>query len=106
MTTDLQRRRGCCCCCSWRLWLIVALLLMLVSHWAYNRFTRDVPVEFSSDEDHFKYGSTGGERDAGIPYWVWKTLPALFPEFLPNGSKGFASLGFVFDPSRPTDKDL
>jgi mono/diheme cytochrome c family protein len=63
-------------------------------------------VEFANDEEHFKYGSTGGERDAGIPYWVWKTLPALFPEFLPDGSKGFASLGFVFDPSRPKDKDL
>ena len=81
-------------------------MLVIVGIWAYVRFTRDRPVTFASDEDHFKYGSTGGERDAGIPYWVWKALPELFPEFLPDGSKGLASLGFVFDPSRPTDKDL
>ena len=99
-------RSACGCCCCRRYWPIAALVLVVVGIWAYVRFTGDTPVDYASDEEHFKYGSTGGERDAGIPYWVWKTLPELFPEFLPDGSKGLASLGFVFDPSRPTDKDL
>ncbi len=95
------------CCCKCRRWLLLAgVLLAFLAIWAYVRFTRDEPVTFASDEDHFKYGSTGGERDAGVPYWVWKALPSLFPEFLPDGGKGLASLGFVFDPSRPFDKDL
>src|SRR5512147_1754125 len=88
----------------WWLWAVVVALL--AGLWAYVRFTRDRAVAFANDEDHFKYGSTGGERDAGIPYWLWKALPELFPEFLPDGTRGYASLGFVFDPSRPSDKDL
>ena len=88
------------CCCNCRRWLLLAgVVVAFIAIWAYVRFTRDEPVTFASDEDHFKYGSTGGERDAGIPYWVWKALPELFPEFLPDGSKGLGSLGFVFDPS-------
>jgi len=95
------------CCCNCRCWLLVCgVVFVFIGIWAYVRFTRDEPVTFANDEDHFKYGSTGGERDAGIPYWVWKALPDLFPEFLPDGSKGLASLGFVFDSTRPTDKDL
>jgi len=85
MPTELASRPK-CCCCSRRFWLGAGLLLVLIGLWAYARFTRDVPVAFASDEDHFKYGSTGGERDAGIPYWVWKALPELFPEFLPERS--------------------
>jgi hypothetical protein len=38
--------------------------------------------DLRSTEDHFKYGSTGGEREAGIPYWLWKTLPEMFAEYL------------------------
>jgi hypothetical protein len=70
------------------------------------RLNRDEPVTYAAPEDHFRYGSTGGERDAGIPYWLWKVLPVMFSEYLPQPEKGLASLGFVFDPTRPKDKDL
>jgi hypothetical protein len=68
------------------------------------RLQRDSPVTYDNPEDHFKYGSTGGERDAGLPYWLWKVLPEMFPEHLPG--KGLESIGFIFDPTRPKDRDL
>lgn len=78
--------------------------LLLVVAYLGIRLTRDVSVGFADDEDHFKYGSTGGEREAGIPYWIWRALPELFPEYLPG--KGLESIGFIFDPTRPVDKEL
>ena len=38
---------------------VSALLLIL-------RFTADRPVEYSDVREHFKYGSTGGERESGL----------------------------------------
>lgn len=63
------------------------------------RFTRDRPVEYQADEDHFKYGSTGGERLTGIPYWLWIALPELFPEYLPDkaSGRGYSSFGMVYE---------
>jgi hypothetical protein len=78
-------------------------VLLLAAYFAI-RLQRDSPVTYADVEDHFKYGSTGGERDAGLPYWLWKVLPEMFPEHLPG--KGLQSLGFIFDPTRPHDQDL
>ncbi len=80
--------------------------LLILGLYLVIRIQRDEPVHYASLEEHFKYGSTGGERDAGIPYWIWKVLPAMFPEYVPDPEQGLASFGFVFDPSRPTDPDL
>jgi hypothetical protein len=89
-----------------RVWATAAVAVLLFAAYLAVRLNRDEPVTYATLEDHFKYGSTGGERDAGIPYWLWKVLPAMFPEYLPDPAQGLASLGFVFDPSRPTDRDL
>lgn len=89
-----------------RLWATAATALLIFAIYLLVRFNRDEPVTYAGLEEHFKYGSTGGERDAGIPYVLWKVLPLMFAEFLPEPEKGLASLGFVFDPSRPTDPDL
>jgi hypothetical protein len=89
-----------------RAWSTIAVLLVISAIYFAVRLRRDEPVTFTTLEDHFKYGSTGGERDAGIPYWLWKVLPEMFPEFLAEPQKGYASLGFVFDPARPSDRDL
>ncbi len=92
--------------CSRRVWATVAAVLVIFAIYMAIRLRRDEPVTFPTLEDHFKYGSTGGERDAGIPYWLWKVLPEMFPEFLAEPAKGYGSFGFVFDPSRPSDRDL
>ena len=33
---------------------------------------------------HFKYGSVGTEARVGLPYWIWRVLPIVFADKLPN----------------------
>ena len=89
----------------WRRLIATAGLALLVAGvWLALRLTRDVPVTYEYAGDHFKYGSTGGERGsgsyrgAGIPLSIWKLLPELFPQYLPG--KGYQSLGFIYEPGR------
>ena len=77
---------------------IVFCVLLLAGVYLALRFTRDQPVTYAGAEEHFKYGSTGGERDAGIPVALWNILPDLFQKFLPG--KGLASLGFIYETNR------
>jgi mono/diheme cytochrome c family protein len=79
------------------LWSIV-LLVLLFALGAAIRFLPDRPVSYDDPVEHFKYGSTGGERNMGFPYWLWQVLPEVCPEMLPG--KGYTSLGFVFEPGR------
>jgi hypothetical protein len=91
----------------WRIVLLVTVAVVAVlSLYLMARFTRDAPVVYSDPEEHFKYGSLGGERESGIPYWIWKVLPKVFPEYLPGKKyepgKEYASMGFLYE----GDKDL
>jgi len=46
--------------------------------------------------DHFKYGSIGTEEGVGVPYWIWRVLPIVFPDKLPNRpGVGYERLGFL-----------
>jgi len=48
--------------------------------------------------DHFKYGSVGTEARVGLPYWLWRVLPVIFADKLPDRpGEGYERLGFVFD---------
>ncbi|MEO8661568.1 MAG: cytochrome c [Bryobacteraceae bacterium] len=73
----------------------VAILLLVIAHF-FRRFTRDVAVVYSDPVEHFKYGSTGGEIQTGIPYSVWMTLPRIFG--LPGGN--YQSFGFLYEDGR------
>ena len=97
MSSDRQTDRPHPCRCRRVLFIAGGVILLLII-WAAHRFTRDVPVVYENIEDHFKYGSTGGERASGIPYSIWMALPELFPEYLPG--KGLQSLGFIFEPGK------
>ena len=81
---------------------LTVLLLVLLAAYCYRRFTRDVAVTFADPLEHFKYGSTGGERMSGIPYSIWRALPYAFPQYLPDGGKQFeyASFGFIYEPGK------
>ena len=79
------------------LWTVVAIVALamgaIAGVIAYVKFYRaQPPPVFASDEDHFLFGSTGTERDHGIPYWIWLVLPRIFPEHLPRPG-GYAALG-------------
>jgi mono/diheme cytochrome c family protein len=79
------------------LWSLV-VLVALGALFAAMRFSRDEPVTYDDPVEHFKYGSTGGERNMGFPYWIWKVLPEVCPEHLPGA--GYASLGFLSEPGK------
>ena len=86
----------------WRLPLALALGIgAATALYFVGRLYRDEPVRYASPEEHFKYGSTGGERLSGFPYWIWQVLPALFPEYLPGGKylpeTPYAPMGFIYE---------
>ena len=71
--------------------LVLAIVL-------WQRFGTDRAVEYEAIEEHFKYGSTGGERASGLPYWIFQAMPQVCAKHLPG--KGYASLGFIFEDGR------
>ena len=84
-----------------RRWIVLAIIavLGLVAYSAYRQVMRiDVDVKYDNDEDHFKYGSIGSDKE-GIPYWIWKTMPEVCSSLLPGG---YASLGVLQEPGKDT----
>ncbi len=74
--------------------LVLGTLLILAAIaalYAALRFLPDRPVTYADPVEHFKYGSLGGERNMGFPYWLFAVLPEVCPDLLPG--KGYASLG-------------
>ena len=46
----------------------------------------------------FKYGSIGTEGTVGVPYWIFKVLPEVFPDKLPNrAGNGYERIGFTYE---------
>jgi len=79
----------------WRRFIAAAALAVLViAVWFAVRLNSDQAITYENIEDHFKYGSTGGERASGLPYSILTILPQVFPEHLPGG---YASLGFIYE---------
>jgi len=78
------------------------------------RLRDDEPVTYAEIKEHFKYGSTGGERGwgyqfgFGVPYWIWIALPELFPEYLPSGKpgRGYSSFGMIYEDGKDPRFDL
>lgn len=74
-------------CCHWRnllKWSAVGVLLifLFVLLYIFTRFTPDRTEPMETMEDHFKYGSTGGERVTGIPVKVWQAMPLVCAQTL------------------------
>lgn len=56
---------------------------------------------------HFKYGSFGTEGTVGIPYPIFRVLPVLFADKLPNRpGQGYERLGFVIEPDAPRGRPI
>jgi hypothetical protein len=80
----------------WRILTFCILLIVLVGAYLYYDYSRDFAEEFFDDPvKQFKYGSTGGDRVAGIPEGIFKALPELCRDYLP--ADGWQSLGFIFE---------
>jgi RoxA-like, cytochrome c-like len=86
----------------WARWMTVllvlpTLLLLVLGLYLAVRLADDTPVVYDDIREHFKYGSTGGERESGFPYWIFKAMPQVCGQHLPVPEEGFASLGLVFE---------
>ena len=96
----------------WRLWQwrgrIALLCLAAVAAFGLylyvDYWNRDRPQAFFDNGlQQFKYGSTGGERIAGIPAGIFKALPTLCRDYLPRNAdgspgEGWQALGFTYEP--------
>lgn len=86
----------------WRRRFVILLMLVLVpvalGASIGSRFLVDRPVTYDNIEEHFKYGSTGGERVSGFPFWIWQVLPTVCRKYLPG--EGYASLGMIYEPGK------
>jgi mono/diheme cytochrome c family protein len=88
--------------------------LIVVGTYLLVRLRDDEPVTYAAIEDHFKHGSTGGERGwkkqfgFGIPYWIWVAIPETFPEYLPDQTpgRGYESFGMVYEGGKDPRFDL
>ena len=78
---------------------VVGLLAMLVGAAALARFTGEGTAYYGDIREHFKYGSIGAEPESGLPYWVWRALPGLFPEKFDG--REYEAFGFLYE----TDAD-
>lgn len=78
------------------IFLVFFALLGAALFLEFNRLTvKPWPATHFEDIDaHFKYGSIGAEVD-GFPYAIWRELPAIFAEDIPEG---FATFGFLTEP--------
>jgi len=80
-----------------RFFLLLAIVLLVpvfLVVYALVRFGGDRPIVYDTPEEHFKYGSTGGERESGFPYWIFQALPQVCNHLLPGG---YRSLGLIFE---------
>ncbi|MGP6085886.1 c-type cytochrome [Antarctobacter jejuensis] len=75
------------------LFLVFFALLGAALFLEYKRLTiKPWPAtKFDDVVEHFKYGSIGAEVD-GFPFHIWRELPTLFAQELPEGYAGF---GFI-----------
>jgi mono/diheme cytochrome c family protein len=56
---------------------------------------------------HFKYGSIGTEGTVGLPYPIWRVLPVVFADKLPNRpGQGWEKLGFIFETGSPQNRPI
>jgi mono/diheme cytochrome c family protein len=62
--------------------LLVMVVVIVVALYAAIRFLPDRAVTHDTMLDHFKYGSTGGDRVTGIPVWIWQAMPLVCAEDL------------------------
>ncbi len=61
----------------------VLAVIVIAAIYAAWRFRWGEAVAYADMEQHFKYGSIGGEVNLGFPYWLWQAMPLVCPDMLP-----------------------
>src|SRR5687768_11885540 len=76
--------------------LVLFLAALIVGISVLRRISDNSTPHYSDIVEHFKYGSIGAEPSSGIPYAIWKVLPALYPDEF-EGRKDFSAFGFLYE---------
>jgi mono/diheme cytochrome c family protein len=75
--------------------LLAAVLFVTTLTLAVGCGNNDTPPE-ENILDHFKYGVLGTEENVGVPYWIFRVLPTVFADKLPNRpGNGWEKIGFI-----------
>jgi hypothetical protein len=63
------------------------------------KMLRGEPDGYPDIEQHFKYGSVGSDTlRQGLPYRIWKVLPVMFKDRLPqNGKDAYEAFGLIVE---------
>ena len=80
--------------------LLAAFLatILAATIFAWFAFLRPVAQPRTNDPGWlFNHGSIGNETRQGLPYWIWRVLPEIFPEHLPGRKDGYGSLGLFWE---------
>lgn len=67
--------------------------------WKLFRVTPQPEWITADQRDNYFYGSVGAGQTLGIPYWIWLSLPRMFPEYMPAPG-GYAALGLSWEEGR------
>ncbi|TPE49244.1 cytochrome c [Amaricoccus solimangrovi] len=81
----------------WRalLWLLVAMVVLGLGAWFL--LLRPVPQKATNDPaELFHHGSIGNEAAQGLPYWIWRVLPKVFPDLMPGNRDGYGAFGLYW----------
>jgi cytochrome c553 len=76
--------------------LAVGFLALIVVLILFAWFVLLRPVAQPATNDPlqvFDHRSIGNETQQGLPYWIWRVLPTMFPKYLPSDQDGFGSIG-------------
>src|SRR5262249_45405636 len=72
---------------------LVAVVLGLV---AAMRLAVNRPQVFPDIVAHFEHGSIGADQSSGIPFWVWRAPPPLFPPEVHRRLR-YPAFGFLYN---------
>jgi hypothetical protein len=91
-----------------RFGLVVLVAMVLAGGYFAWRLTGDEAETFADPVAQFKYGSTGGDRNFGLPYVMWEAMPSLFRDLLPEGrqDEGWAAFGFLYEDAADLPPEL
>ena len=83
--------------------IFIVAAVLGVGIWTFVWAQRNVPDTYANINQHFRYGSFGGEATMP-PYWIWRVLPTVLLEYLPYApGEGYERFGFIYDDNTPTD---
>jgi mono/diheme cytochrome c family protein len=86
----------------WKILLGLLTALVVLTTTGFLLLLRPVAQPETNDYAQiFNHGSIGNEETQGIPYWIWRVLPQIFPEYLPGNRDGYGSFGVFWSQGDP-----